>query len=112
MQPRHTDRLAGWGVVARLDVGQAFGFARLHRPQSLTLETFRLLPHAAVPDQQPLFSPFFPLLHLLTSSPPEIAVDDGRRPLRAMRASDSSAWCPLPCQGDPGNYPVPIRPGH
>src|SRR5204862_2814927 len=30
MQPRHTDRLAGRGVVTGLDVGQAFGFAGLY----------------------------------------------------------------------------------
>jgi hypothetical protein len=99
MQPRHPDRLAGWGVVARLDVGQAFGEAFLHWPQSLTLEAFRLLPHEARPNQQSLFSLTLPLLHLLTSSPPQKAVDDGRRPLRAVQQAAQALGTPSLAKG-------------
>jgi len=62
MQTRHTDRLARRSVVAGLDVGQALGEASLDWPQAFTLEAFRLLPHAAIPQQQSFFAPFFPLL--------------------------------------------------
>src|SRR6266567_1309776 len=85
MQTWHTDRLARRGVVAGLDMGQALGFAGLHRPQALTFQTFWLLPDATIPQQQALFPLTCPLLHLLARSPPQKTLDHRGRPLGTMQ---------------------------
>src|SRR5579859_393931 len=85
MPPRHTDGSAWRAVVTGLDVRQPLGLAGLHRLQPFTLEAFRLLPDAAIPDHQSLLVLARPLLDLLSGSPPEEAFDEDRRPLRAVQ---------------------------
>src|SRR5437773_6030 len=68
MQPWDKDGLAGGMVGALFDAGQAQGFTRADRAQSLGFETFRFFQHGGIPNQQPFLPSCFPLHNPLICS--------------------------------------------
>jgi len=62
-------------IVALFDAGQAEGFARADRAQSLGFETFRFFQHGGIPNQQPFLPSCFPLHNPLICSPQEKRID-------------------------------------
>src|SRR2546430_287357 len=75
MQPWDKDGLAGGMRVALFDAGQAQGFTRADRAQSLGFETFRFFQYGGIPNQQPFLPSCFPLHNPLICSPQEKRID-------------------------------------
>src|SRR6266568_8619575 len=110
MHPGHKNGATGRIVVARFDVGQAFGFARAHCTQALRSHTFRLFPLTTIPNRERVFSLLLPAVHP-ASQLVAIAHPPPPAPSTWVNARGClSAWFPPgPCLGSAGSPPIRLR---